>query len=67
MVHIQIGDEKQLVKLFKEPRGSFYFFGEEICDEVGAYMMVDMAHIASFSVISMGVSRKELTIFLQRM
>jgi len=26
--NIQIGDEKQLVKLFKEPRGSFYFFGE---------------------------------------
>jgi len=26
--NIQIGDEKQLVKLFKENRGSFYFFGE---------------------------------------
>lgn len=26
--NIQIGDEKQLVSLFKEPRGSFYFFGE---------------------------------------
>lgn len=26
--NIQIGGEKQLVKLFKEPRGSFYFFGE---------------------------------------
>jgi len=26
--NIQIGDEKQLVKLFKEPRGLFYFFGE---------------------------------------
>jgi len=26
--NIQIGNEKQLVKLFKEPRGSFYFFGE---------------------------------------
>lgn len=26
--NIQIGDEKQLVKLFREPRGSFYFFGE---------------------------------------
>lgn len=26
--NIQIGDEKQLFKLFKEPRGSFYFFGE---------------------------------------
>jgi len=26
--NIQIGDERQLVKLFKEPRGSFYFFGE---------------------------------------
>ena len=26
--NIQIGDDKQLVKLFREPRGSFYFFGE---------------------------------------
>ena len=26
--NIQIGDEKQLVKLFKEPRGSLYFYGE---------------------------------------
>jgi len=26
--NIQIGDERQLVKFFKEPRGSFYFFGE---------------------------------------
>jgi molecular chaperone HtpG len=26
--NIQIGDEKRLVKLHKEPRGNFYFFGE---------------------------------------
>lgn len=26
--NIQIGDDRRLVELFKEPRGSFYFFGE---------------------------------------
>lgn len=26
--NIQIGDDKQLARLFKEPRGIFYFFGE---------------------------------------